>query len=66
MHELELFNFSLTAQNSNKAMTITLWETEADLRAGEFSNYLREQIAKVASVLTAGPVSEGFEVAVQV
>jgi heme-degrading monooxygenase HmoA len=58
--------FLLTAQSSNRAITITLWETEADMRAGELSDYLREQIAKVASVLTAGPVFEAFEVAVQV
>ena len=58
--------FLLTAQSSNRAMTITLWETEAEMRAGEFSGYLREQISKVASVLTAGPVFEAFEVTVQV
>lgn len=56
----------LTAQSSNKAITLTLWETEADMKAGEFSGYLREQLAKAASVLTAGPVLETYEVSVQV
>jgi heme-degrading monooxygenase HmoA len=58
--------FLLTDQNSNKAITITLWETKADMSAGEVSGYLREQLAKAISVLTAGPVLEAFEVAVQV
>ena len=57
--------FLLTDHNSNKAISITLWETEADMRAGEVSGYLREQLAKATSVLTAGPVVESFEVAVQ-
>jgi heme-degrading monooxygenase HmoA len=58
--------FLLTDRRSNKAITITLWETEADMRAGEVSGYLREQLAKATSVLTVGPVLEGFEVSVQV
>ncbi len=58
--------FLLTNRSSNKAITITLWETEADMRAGESSGYLREQLAKAVSVLTAGPVLEAFEVTVQV
>jgi len=55
----------LTDHRSNKAISITLWETEADLLAGETSGYLREQLAKAASVMTAAPVVEAYEVSIQ-
>ncbi len=46
-------------------MTVSLWETEADLRAGETSGYVCEQLAKVAHMLTSTPVQEIYEVGVQ-
>ena len=56
----------LTDSKTGKFVSISLWETEADMAAGEASGYLKEQIAKAASTF-AGPVtSEGFEVSVQV
>jgi len=58
----------LTDPNPNavKGITITLWETEADMSTGETSGYYQEQLAKVASLVAAPPVREAYEVSVQV
>jgi heme-degrading monooxygenase HmoA len=58
--------FLLTDPNSDRGISVTLWETEADMKAGETSNYLREQIAKFATVLLGPPVVEHYDVSVQV
>jgi heme-degrading monooxygenase HmoA len=57
--------YLLTDRKTGKAISVALWETEADMTAGETSNYLREQIAKVASAFTAAPVTEHYEVSVE-
>ncbi len=57
--------FLLTDPNTGKGLSITLWETEADLRAGETSGYYQEQIAKFAQVFAGPPTREGYEVSVQ-
>jgi heme-degrading monooxygenase HmoA len=57
--------YLLTDRKTGKAISVALWETEADMTAGETSNYLREQIAKVASAFTAPPVTEHYEVSVE-
>ncbi len=58
--------FMLTDPNTGKGLSIALWETEADLRAGETSGYYQEQIAKFAQVFAAPPTREAYEVSVQV
>lgn len=55
----------LTDASTGKGIAITLWETEADMKAGEASGYYQEQIAKFASVFAAPPVMERYEVSVQ-
>lgn len=57
---------ALTDESANKVMAITLWETEADMKAGESSGYYQQQAAKIASLLTAPPVREAYEVTLQV
>ena len=57
--------YFLTDRKTGKAISVALWETEADMAAGETSDYLREQIAKVASAFTAAPVTEHYEVSVE-
>ena len=57
--------YLLTDRKTGKAISVALWETEADMEAGETGDYLREQIAKVASAFTAAPVAEHFEVSVE-
>ncbi len=56
--------YLLTDQATGKALSISLWETEADMLAGEKSEYLQEQVAKVAHFLTARPITEHYEVSV--
>ena len=52
----------LTDPNTNKAIAVGLWETEADAAAVITSGWYQEQIAKFASVFAAPPVREVYEV----
>jgi len=57
----------LTDRSANKVMAITLWETEADMAAGEASEgYYREQLAKLAQWFASAPSREAYEVTAQV
>ncbi len=54
--------FSFADRASGKAITVTVWETEADRQASaQPSDYYREAIAKVAPYFTAPPVVENYE-----
>lgn len=55
----------LVDRKNNKTLVITLWETEADLIAGETSGYYHEQLAKAAHLLAGPPAREAYEVSVQ-
>ncbi len=56
----------LVDRKTGKITSVGLWETEADIQAsGEGSAYLQEQLAKFASLFTAPPVVEHYEVAVE-
>jgi hypothetical protein len=55
----------LTDPVTGKAISISLWESEADMLAGESSAFLSEQVAKVASAFTAAPLTEHFRVSVK-
>ncbi len=57
--------YDLVDRNTGKGVSITLWDTEADMIAGEASGYLREQLAKFAAMFTAPPTTERYEVVVQ-
>lgn len=56
----------LTDPATGNGMSISLWETEDDMRAGETSGYFQEQAAKFAPLLAGTPTLEGYEVNVQV
>ena len=47
---------------TGRALSITLWETQENLLAGESSDYLQAQIAKFATLATGSPTTEHFEV----
>lgn len=47
---------------SGKGCSVAFWETEEDMKAGETSPYLREQIAKMAPMFASQPVVEDYEV----
>jgi heme-degrading monooxygenase HmoA len=56
----------LVDPRADKAMSISLWETEAEAQAsGTGSTYFQAQLAKFASVFAAAPMIETYEVAVQ-
>ncbi len=55
----------LTDRGAGKGLSITLWETEADMNAGEASGYFQEQLAKFANFFTGQPVREHYEVGLQ-
>ena len=53
---------SFVDRASGKAITITVWETEADRQASsQASDYYRKVMAKVAPFFTAPPVVENYE-----
>ena len=58
--------FLLTDPNTGKEISVTLWETEADMLATEASGWWQEQVGKFAAVLVGTPVREHYEVSVQV
>ena len=58
-------NYLLVDRKSGKLVTMTLWETEADLQATTAAvNPVRQEGARLAGA-TAPPVVEVFEVAIQ-
>ena len=55
-------SYLMTDASSGKALAISVWETEADMLAGESSGgYYQEQIAKFASVFAGPPALEHYE-----
>lgn len=58
-HEALLF----TDFTTGRAVSITIWETEEDLLAGQYSGYYQEQIAKFAELMIRTPDQAGFELA---
>ena len=57
--------YVLTDRTTGKGLTIALWDTEADMTAGETSGYYRQQVAKFKDLFSAPPVREAYEVTVQ-
>jgi heme-degrading monooxygenase HmoA len=56
---------ALVDRSTHKAISITLWQTEAEAKTSATGGYLQAQINKFASHMAAPPVVETFEVAVQ-
>jgi len=56
--------FLLTDPNTNKAIVVALWETEADAAAMMSSGVYQEESAKLASLFVGPPVREVYEVSV--
>ncbi len=54
---------ALEDRSSGKAILVTIFETEADMKAGVNNGFVQQQVAKIAPYLTATPTSEFFEVA---
>jgi heme-degrading monooxygenase HmoA len=56
--------YLMTDAASGKALSITVWESQANMEAGEAGGYYQEQIAKFGSLFTAPPVIDHYEVSV--
>lgn len=56
----------LTDPASGKGMSVTLWESEEDLKAGESSGYFKEQIARFGPLMASPPMREVYWVAARV
>lgn len=57
--------FGLQDRTTGKAILITLFETEADMKAGVNNGFVQQQVAKIAPFLAGTPTSEFYEVAFQ-
>lgn len=55
----------LTDPNTNKAIAVGLWDTEADAAAVITSGWYQEQVAKLTEVIAGPPVREVYEVSAQ-
>jgi heme-degrading monooxygenase HmoA len=55
----------MTDPSVGKIMAVGLWETRADLVAGESGNY-DEQLAGVRYLLAGPPLREAYEVSIQI
>ncbi len=54
-----------TQENTGKAISINMWETEESLKAFEGSSIYQELLGKLAAVLAGRPVGEGYDVSVR-
>ena len=52
----------LIDRSTGKATLVTLFETEADMKAGMSSGFVEQQVAKIALLLTETPLIEFYEV----
>ena len=57
--------YLMTDATSGKGLSITVWESEADMLAGETSGYFQEQIGKFASLFAGPPTREHYELSVE-
>ena len=57
--------YLMTDASSGKALSITVWETQADMEAGESSGYYQGVIAQFGGVFAAPPVLEHYELSVE-
>jgi heme-degrading monooxygenase HmoA len=57
--------YLLADDNTDKGIFVSLWESEADLKASESSGFFQEQMTKLGAVFAAPPSRDLLKVAVQ-
>ncbi len=57
--------FFVTERNTDKGMTISLWNTETDMTAAESSGFYKEQVAKLVPLLAGPATTERYDVSVR-
>jgi len=50
----------LTDPDTSKFISITIWETENDMVAGESSGYLQEQLNKISALFVGPPTIQHY------
>lgn len=55
----------LTDADTGESVSVTLWESEADMHASEVSGFYHEKIDKFDALFTSAPVRKHYEVSVQ-
>ena len=59
-------SYLMTDASSSKALSISVWESEADMMAGESSGGVyQEQVAKFGRLLTVPPTTDHYELSVE-
>jgi heme-degrading monooxygenase HmoA len=53
-------------RTTGDGISISLWDSEADMATGESSGYYQEQLAKFGSIFTGKPDTKHYEVFLQV
>lgn len=53
----------LTDPDTSKFISITIWETKADMVEGESSGYLKEQLDKLSALFVGPPTIQHYVVA---
>ena len=56
----------LLNRQTGKGMSIVLWNTEDDMKAGEASGFYKEQLAKVIPLVSGPPTMEHYEVSLKI
>jgi heme-degrading monooxygenase HmoA len=56
----------LTEPGTGNAISVSLWETEAELQAGETSGYVRAQLANLGPLFAVPPRFDVYQVSLQV
>ena len=54
----------LTDPDTHKFISITIWETENDMIAGESSGYLQEQLGMIAPLFVGPPTIQHYVISV--
>ena len=57
---------TLIDRDASKGMTVSLWETEADMRGGETSGQLPQLLTQVVHVFAGPAIREHYEVSLQI
>ena len=58
--------YVLRQPETNKGLSITLWESEAEMRATEESGVVKDALAKFVGKFAGAPVQERYEVLLEV
>ncbi len=57
--------YMLSDEKNNKGITITLWESEADMVAAETNGFYQQQVAKFKNITSEPPRREVYEVRIK-